>query len=59
MKMLMVQVFGGYRFHNLLENLPKHLHQCLVLFFCDHLDLFYWKLDLWVVFFPSGVFVWQ
>ena len=47
-----IKLFGGYCFHNLLENLPKHLHQCLVLlFFCDHLDLFYWKLDLWVVFF--------
>ena len=49
-------MFGGYCFHNLLENMPKHLHQCLVLFFCDHLDLFYWKLDLWVVFFSVGGF---
>ena len=36
MKMLMVQVFGGYCFHNLLEN----LHQCLVLFLAITTPLF-------------------
>ena len=30
-------MFGGYCFHNLLEKLPKHLHQCLVLHvLCEH-----------------------
>ena len=28
---LMVQLFGGYCFHNFLEGVSKHLHQCLVL----------------------------
>ena len=39
-KMSMVQVFGGYCFHNFLESLSKHLHQCLVLLFVNTTILF-------------------
>ena len=37
---LMVQIFGGYCFHNFLERVPKHLHQCLVLLFVNPTILF-------------------
>ena len=32
---LMVQLFGGYYFHNLLERVSKYLHQFLVLLFAN------------------------
>ena len=32
---LMVPLFGGYCFHNFLESVSKHLHQCLVLLFVN------------------------
>ena len=39
---LMVQLFGGYYFHNFLESVSesKHLHQCLVLLFVNTSKLF-------------------
>ena len=33
---LMVHLFGRYCFHNLLERVSKHLHQCLVIYIFLH-----------------------
>ena len=37
---LMVQLFAGYCFHNCLESVSKHLHQCLVMLYGNTTILF-------------------
>ena len=33
---LMVQLFGGYCFHNFLEGVSKHLHKMFGVVVCEH-----------------------
>ena len=53
---LMVQVFGGYCFHNFLESVSKHLHQCLVLL-CVNTTIYSYTLGRSL--FESRILVWN
>ena len=54
---LMVQLFGGYCFHNFLESVSKHLRQCLVLLFVN--TTIYCSYTLGPSLFESRILVWK
>jgi len=41
---LMIQLFSGYCFHNFLERVSKHLHQCLVMLFVNTTIILFYTL---------------
>ena len=55
---LMVPLFGGYCFHNLLERVSKHLHQCLVLLFVNTY-IYIYSYILGRSLFESRILVWK